>query len=50
MKCWSESGLNCASFRDWDKLKYMGLNIGDFAQLLAAYKSTIIIVLTDANL
>ena len=38
------------SFRDWAKLQYMGDNIDGFKRLLAGYKSTIIIALTDANL
>ncbi|KAH8751160.1 hypothetical protein BGZ57DRAFT_775119, partial [Hyaloscypha finlandica] len=41
---------NRTSFRDWAKLRYMGDNIDGFRQLLAGYKSTIIIALTDANL
>lgn len=50
MKCSSRSGGNRTSFRDWAKLKYMGDDIDGFRQLLAGYKSTIIIALTDANL
>ncbi|KAJ5757723.1 uncharacterized protein N7511_006417 [Penicillium nucicola] len=38
------------SFRDWAKLKYMGEDIDGFRRMLAGYKSTIIIALTDANL
>ena len=50
MKCSSRSGDNRTSFRDWAKLRYMGDNIDGFRQLLAGYKSTIIVALTDANL
>lgn len=46
----SRSDGGRTSFRDWAKLKYMGDNLDGFTQLLAAYKSTIIIALTDANL
>jgi len=50
MKCSSRSGGNRTSFRDWAKLRYMGDNIDGFRQLLAGYKSTINIALTDASL
>jgi Fungal N-terminal domain of STAND proteins len=50
VKCSSRSGGNRASFRDWARLKYMGDGISDFTQLLAGYKTTITIALTDANL
>ena len=50
MKCSSRSGGSRTSFRDWAKLRYMGDDIDGFKQLLAGYKSTIIIALTDANL
>jgi hypothetical protein len=50
LKCSSRSGGNRRSFRDWTKLKYMGDDIDGFRRLLAGYKSTIIIALTDANL
>jgi hypothetical protein len=50
MKCSSRTGDSRTSFRDWAKLRYMGDNIDGFRQLLAGYKSTIIIALTDANL
>jgi Fungal N-terminal domain of STAND proteins len=46
----SRSGGSRTSFRDWAKLRYMGDNIDGFKQLLAGYKSTIIIALTDASL
>jgi hypothetical protein len=44
------SGGSRTSFRDWAKLRYMGEDIDWFRRLLAGYKSTIIIALTDANL
>lgn len=50
IKCSSRSGVSRTSFRDWTRLKYMGDDIDGFKQLLAGYKSTIIIALTDANL
>jgi hypothetical protein len=50
VKCSSRSGGNRASFRDWAKLTYMGDGIDEFRQLVAGYKSTMIIALTDANL
>ncbi|KAG8168664.1 hypothetical protein KVR01_001413 [Diaporthe batatas] len=50
MKCSSRSGDDRTSFRDWAKLQYMGDGIDEFTQLLAGYKSTINIALTDANL
>jgi hypothetical protein len=50
LRCSSRSGGNRTSFRDWAKLRYMGDNIDGFRQLLAGYKSTINIALTDANL
>ncbi|KAH6719412.1 hypothetical protein BKA61DRAFT_597531 [Leptodontidium sp. MPI-SDFR-AT-0119] len=50
MSCSSRSGTTRTSFRDWAKLRYMGDNIDGFRQLLAGYKSTIVIALTDANL
>lgn len=49
-KCFSRSGGNRQSFRDWAKLKYMGDDIDGFRNLLAGYKATITIALTDANL
>ncbi|KAJ8113657.1 hypothetical protein OPT61_g4265 [Boeremia exigua] len=49
-KCYSRSGNDRQSFRDWAKLKYMGENIDDFRDSLAAYKSTINIALTDMQL
>jgi len=46
----SRSGGSRTSFRDWAKLRYMRDDIDGFRHLLAGYKSTIIIALTDANL
>ena len=48
-KCSSRSSSR-TSFRDWAKLRYMGDGIDDFRQLMAGYKATINIALTDANL
>jgi hypothetical protein len=50
VKCSSRTGETRTSFRDWAKLKYMDEDIDGFRQLLAGYKTTIIIALTDANL
>lgn len=49
-KCSSRSGGDRRSFRDWAKLKYMGDDIDGFRNLLAGYKATINIALTDASL
>ena len=49
-KCSTRSLAGKTSFRDWAKLKYMGEDIDGFRRMLAGYKSTIIIALTDANL
>jgi hypothetical protein len=49
-RCCSRSGGDRKSFRDWAKLRYMGDNIDDFKDSLAAYKSTINIALTDMQL
>lgn len=50
IKCSARSSNDRTSFRDWAKLRYMGDNVDGFRQLLAGYKSTIVIALTDANL
>ncbi|PYI23208.1 hypothetical protein BO99DRAFT_479327 [Aspergillus violaceofuscus CBS 115571] len=39
-----------ACFRDWARLTYMGGNIEDLRDLLAGYKATINIALTNATL
>ncbi|KAL2810545.1 hypothetical protein BJX63DRAFT_401759 [Aspergillus granulosus] len=49
-KCASRSSATRTSFRDWAKLKYMGDDIDGFRRGLSAYKLTINIALTDANL
>ncbi|KAL5043255.1 hypothetical protein BDW71DRAFT_188258 [Aspergillus fruticulosus] len=49
-KCASRSSATRTSFRDWAKLKYMGDDIDGFRRVLSAYKLTINIALTDANL
>ena len=50
LKCASRSNSTSTSFRDWARLTYMGNDIVDFRDLLAGYKATINIALTDANL
>ena len=50
LKCSSRSDGIRTSFRDWAKLRYMGDDIDGFRRLLAGYKSTINIALTDATL
>ncbi|KAL2839207.1 hypothetical protein BJY01DRAFT_29058 [Aspergillus pseudoustus] len=49
-KCAGRSSATRTSFRDWAKLKYMGDDIDGFRRVLSAYKLTINIALTDANL
>lgn len=48
-KCTEHSGGSRTSFRDWAKLRYMGDDITGFKNVLASYKSTIIIALGDVN-
>lgn len=50
VRCASRSNNNRASFRGWARLTYLGDNIDDFRHLLAGYKATINIALTDATL
>ncbi|KAH9203539.1 hypothetical protein DL95DRAFT_529608 [Leptodontidium sp. 2 PMI_412] len=50
VKCTTHSGGSKTSFRDWAKLKYMGDDIVGFKNMLAGYKSTIMIALGDANM
>jgi hypothetical protein len=50
VKCTADSGGPRTSFRNWAKLKYMGEDIVGFTNMLAGYKSTISIALTDANM
>jgi len=50
VKCTAHSSGSKTSFRDWAKLKYMGEDIVGFKNMLAGYKSTIIIALGDANM
>ena len=50
VKCTAHSGGSKTSFRDWAKLKYMGDDIVGFKNMLAGYKSTIMIALGDANM
>jgi hypothetical protein len=49
-KCTTHSGGSKTSFRDWAKLRYMGDDIVAFKNMLAGYKSTIMIALGDANM
>ncbi|KAF3399813.1 hypothetical protein F1880_008287 [Penicillium rolfsii] len=50
LRCVSRSNSNRTSFRDWARMTYMGDDIDDFRNLLAGYKVTINIALTDATL
>ncbi|TVY36885.1 hypothetical protein LSUB1_G006896 [Lachnellula subtilissima] len=50
VKCTAHSGGSKTSFRDWAKLRYMGDDIDGFKNMLAGYKSTIMIALGDANM
>ncbi|GAM42363.1 hypothetical protein TCE0_044r16268 [Talaromyces pinophilus] len=50
LKCLSRSGGDRKSFRDWARLRYMKDDIDGFRRLLAGYKLTINIALTDATL
>jgi hypothetical protein len=50
VKCTAHSNGPRTSFRDWAKLKYMGDDIVGFKNMLAGYKSTIMIALGDANM
>ena len=50
LKCLSRSGGDRRSFRDWARLRYMKDDIDGFRRLLAGYKLTINIALTDATL
>lgn len=49
-KCSSRSTGTRASVRDWARLQYMGEDMDGFRRLLASYKMTIMVALTDANL
>jgi hypothetical protein len=48
-KCTERSKRSKTSFMDWGKLRYMEDDITGFKNVLASYKSTIIIALGDAN-
>lgn len=50
VKCTAHSNGSKTSFRDWVTLKYMGDDIVGFKNMLAGYKSTIVIALGDANM
>lgn len=49
-KCSYSRGSSRTHFRDWARLRYMGQDIDGFRRLLASYKQTINIALTDATL
>ena len=49
-KCMSHSSGGKTSFRDWTKMKFKGNEIVAFQDLIARYKSTIIVALCGANL
>ena len=49
-RCTAHSGGSRTSFRDWARLTYMGEDVTGFRNMLAGYKSTIIIALGDANM
>ncbi|KAF2494973.1 hypothetical protein BU16DRAFT_590256 [Lophium mytilinum] len=48
--CTTNSSKPKTSFRDWAKLQYMGKDIAGFKNVLAGYKSTILIAIGDVNL
>ena len=48
---WSDPAVkDRRSYRDWARLRYMGEDLDGFRRLLATYKVTINIALTDATL
>lgn len=49
LQCMLQSD-NRTGFRDWARLKYQGEDIDDFCDMLAGYKATFNIALTDATL
>ncbi|KIM94404.1 hypothetical protein OIDMADRAFT_136026 [Oidiodendron maius Zn] len=49
-KCTTHSGKSKTSFRDWAKLRYMGDNMSKFKNLLAGYRSNIMVALNAANM
>ncbi len=50
LKCLSRSDGGRTSIHDWAKLRYMDDDIDRFRRLLAGYKLTITIALTDTSL
>ena len=50
IKCSAHSDGSKTSFRDWAKLTCMGEDVTGFRNVLAGYKSTISIALSDANI
>jgi hypothetical protein len=49
-KCTAHSGGSKTTFRDWEKLNYIGNDIIGFKNILTGYKSIISIALGNANL
>ncbi|KAJ5194660.1 uncharacterized protein N7498_008098 [Penicillium cinerascens] len=49
-RCAARSSASRISFRDWSKLRYMDEDIDGFRRLLAAYKLTVTVAVTGANL
>lgn len=49
-KCTSHSSGGKTSFRDWTKMKFKGIGIAAFQDLIERYKSTIMVALCGANL
>ncbi|KAL4942535.1 hypothetical protein BDV06DRAFT_161609 [Aspergillus oleicola] len=50
LRCLSQSSDSRSKVRSWTRLRYMGDNIDGFRRLLADYRMTFGIALTDANL
>ncbi|KAK3360697.1 hypothetical protein B0T25DRAFT_132767 [Lasiosphaeria hispida] len=50
LSCASRSGNSRVNFRGWAKLRYLGDDVDNFRRMLAGYKSTILIAVTDATL
>jgi hypothetical protein len=49
VKCITHTGESKTSLRDWAKLRYMGDDMSGFKNLLAGYRSTIVIALSFAT-
>jgi hypothetical protein len=50
LSCVSRSGSVRANFRGWARLRYLGDDVDNFRRMLAGYKSTILIAITDVTL